>query len=153
MAESPDKEKLSLDIGTSANVLLSNGEAYIRSLKVTCTMSFQPQDNYEQIAHKSALFLTKGSHTKQMAPDLSHSWSRVLSKTGHLSDDTPHDQTLARTASIDQSECKMPETLARTASIDQSEYKMPETLAHTAFTDQSEYELINRCQRLAYSIY
>ena len=72
-----------------------------------------------------------------MAPDLSHTWSRALSKTGHLPDDTPHDQTLVCTAFTDQSECKMPETLARTASIDQSEYKMLETLVHTAFTDQS----------------
>jgi hypothetical protein len=82
-----------------------------------------------------------------MAPDLSHSWSRALSKTSRLSDDTPHDQTLMRTAFTDQPECKMPETLARTASIDQSEYKMLETLACTAFTDQSEYELINGCER------
>jgi hypothetical protein len=48
---------------------LSNWEAYICSLSVTCTMSFQPQDNYKQIACKSA-FLTTGSHAKQMAPDL-----------------------------------------------------------------------------------
>jgi hypothetical protein len=105
--------------------------------KCDSAMSFQPQDNYEQIACKSALFLTKGSHTKQMTPDLSYSCSRALSKTDHLSDDTSHDQTLVRTAFTDQSECKMPETLARTASIDQSEYKMLETLARTAFIDQS----------------
>jgi len=80
MADLPDKEKSSLNAGTSANFLLSNREAYIRSLKVTCTMSFQPQDNYEQIAHKSALFLIKGSHAKQLAPDLSHSWIRVFSR-------------------------------------------------------------------------
>jgi hypothetical protein len=84
-----------------------------------------------------------------MAPDLSYSWSRVLSKTGHLSDDASHDQALARTASDNQSEYKMLETLARTASDNQSEYKMLETLARTAFTDQSEYELINGCQRLS----
>ena len=132
MADLPDKEKSSLNIGTSANFLSSNREAYICSLKVTCTMSFQPQGNYKQIARKSALLLTKGSHAKQMAPDLSYSWSRVLSKTGHLSDDASHDQALARTASDNQ-----------------SEYKILETLARTAFTDQSEYELINGCQRLS----
>jgi hypothetical protein len=97
VADIPDKEKSSLDIGKSTNFLSSNQETYIHS-KVTFTMFFQPQDNYEQIAHKLALFLTKGSH-----PDLSHSWSRALSKTGHLSDDTPHDQTLVYTAFTDQS--------------------------------------------------
>jgi hypothetical protein len=35
MADLPDKEKLSLNIGTSANFLSSNREAYIRALKVT----------------------------------------------------------------------------------------------------------------------
>jgi hypothetical protein len=69
----PDKEKLSLGIGMGANFLSSNWEAYIHSLSVTCAMSFQTQNNYEQIACKLALFLTTSSHAQQMAPDLSHS--------------------------------------------------------------------------------
>jgi len=54
MADLPNEEKLSLAIGMSTNFLSSNQEDYIHSLSVTCAMSFQPQDNYEQIARKSA---------------------------------------------------------------------------------------------------
>jgi hypothetical protein len=141
VADLPDKEKLSLNIGTSANFLLSNREAYIRSLKVMCTMSFQPQDNYEQMARKLALFFIKGSHTKQMVPDLSYSWSRVLSKTGHLSDDASHDQTLARTAFTDQSEYELINGYQR--------------LSHTqhSLTNRSTSWLMDARDTLAYSIY
>jgi hypothetical protein len=37
---------------------------------VTCTFVFQPQDNYKQISHKSALFSSIYSYAKQLAPGL-----------------------------------------------------------------------------------